>query len=325
MDHPSCSDLTLVEGSTTLARLADETRGFLAAAKAASTRRAYRADWNHFESWCRSHSLSALPAVAGTVALYITDLASTYKPATLRRRLTVINRAHQAAGHPSPATMQEPLVSETLKGIRRTLGTAQFGKQPLLTEQIRAMIQALPGNLQGKRDRAMLLMGFAGGFRRSELAALRVADVAVEKDGLLVSLQRSKTDQEGQGRKVGLPYGSNPETCPVRAYVDWRRAARLTEGAVFREIDRHGRLKDNALHRDSVGLIVKRAATRAGLNAAEYAGHSLRAGLATQAYLNGANEVSIMKQTGHRSFATVRKYIRDVSMFRDNPAEKLGL
>ena len=308
-----------------LTRLAGLTCGFLAAAKAESTRRAYRADWNHFEAWSRQHSLAALPATPETVALYITDLAASHKPSTLRRRLTVISRAHQAAGRPSPASMQQALVSETLKGIRRTLGTAQAGKRPLYTEQVRAMIRALPENLQGLRDRALLLIGFAGGFRRSELAGLAVEDIAVEKDGLVITLHRSKTDQEGQGRKVALPYGSNPETCPVRCYRDWLQAAGLEQGAVFREIDRHGRLEAKTLHKDSVGLIVKRAAARIGLDVAEYAGHSLRAGLATQAYLNGANELAIMQQTGHRSLATVRKYIREGSLFRDNPAGKLGL
>ena len=311
--------------ATDLIRLANETRAFLSAAKAENTLRAYRADWEHFQAWCRRHALPWLPATPETVALYITDLAASHKPATLRRRLTVISRAHQTAGHPSPASMQEPLVSETLKGIRRTLGTAQDGKRPLSTGDVLAMVDALPDTLQGVRDRALLLVGFAGGFRRSELAGLQIADVAVENDGLAIVLRRSKTDQEGQGRKVGIPYGSRPETCAVHAYREWVVAAAIGDGPVFREIDRHGRVQGKALHKDSVGLIVKRAAGRAGFDPADYAGHSLRAGLATQAYLNGANELAIMKQTGHRSLATVRKYIREGSLFRDNAAAKLGL
>lgn len=308
-----------------LVRLAGETRGFVAAAKTASTRRAYQSDWEHFETWCRQHSLTPLAAAPETVALYITHLAATHKPATLRRRLTVINRAHQASGHTPPASMQQALVSETMKGIQRTFGTAPVGKRPLYTEQLRAMIRSLPANLQGHRDRALLLIGFAGGFRRSELAGLTVEDVAIQKDGLIVTLRRSKTDPEAQGRKVGLPYGSNPETCPVCAYREWLDAAGLEHGPVFREIDRHGRLGADALHKDSVGQIVKRAVARIGLDSAEYAGHSLRAGLATQAYANGATELAIMRQTGHRSLATVRRYIREGSLFRDNPAGKLGL
>jgi len=318
-------DLVPASPVTALTRLADQTRAFLEAAKAESTRRAYRADWAHFEAWCREHALPPLPAAPETVALYLADLARTHKPGTLRRRLTVINRAHLTAGHLSPATMQQPLVSEVLKGIRRTKGTAQAGKRPLMTDQLRAMIEALPPHLQGTRDRALLLIGFAGGFRRSELAALTVEDVSLEKEGLVIALRRSKTDQEGQGRKVALPYGGRPATCPVRAYREWLREAAIGAGPIFREIDRHGRVEARALHKDSIGLIVKRAAARIGLKPSDYAGHSLRAGLATQAYLNGAGELAIMHQTGHRSLATVRKYIRDSTLFRDNPAAKLGL
>jgi len=308
-----------------LAALAEETRAFLVAAKAPSTRRAYAADWDHFDAWCRRHALASLPATPETVAFYITDLAASHKPATLRRRLTVISRAHQAASHSSPASMQEALVSETLKGIRRTVGTAQGGKRPLLTEQVRGMIRALPKNLQGVRDRALLLIGFAGGFRRSELASLTVQDITVTDDGLMIRLRRSKTDQEGRGREVAVPYGSHPETCPVRAYREWLAAGEFADGPIFREVDRHARVQGHALHKDSIGTIVKRAAARIGLDPADYAGHSLRAGLATQAYLNGASELAIMQQTGHRSLATVRKYICQGSLFRDNPAARLGL
>lgn len=309
--------------SLELTRLSDQTRAFVGAAKAESTRRAYGSDWEHFQTWCREHSLPFLPAIPDTVALYLTDLAATHKPATIRRRLTVIGRAHQAAGFSSPTGAT--LVGETLKGIRRTLGTVQVGKQPLYTEQLRAMILSLPETLQGKRDRALLVLGFAGGFRRSEIAALLVEDIAVEKDGLVVTVRRSKTDQEGYGRRVALPYGSHLETCPVRAYREWLEVSGCGGGPVFRSINRHGHVQPAALHKDSVGLIIKRAAARTGLDAREYAGHSLRAGLATQAYMNGANEWAIMQQTGHRSLAMVRKYIRAGSLFRDNPAAKLGL
>jgi hypothetical protein len=166
-----------------------------------------------------------------------------------------------------------------------------------LTADVRRMIEALPDNLLGRRDRALLLLGFAGGFRRSELAALEVADVLTNDDGLVVKLLRSKTDPEGKGRDVGIPYGSNPSTCPVRARQAWKKAAGISEGALFRGIDRHGHL-GKTLHKDSIGWIVKRAAEAAGLDPALYAGHSLRAGLATQSYLNGAGELAIMRQTG---------------------------
>jgi integrase len=266
-----------------------------------------------------------LPAVPETVALYLTDRAATLKTSSLARRLTTINRAHQAAGFASPATMQNAVVSEVWKGIKRTKGTAQRGKKPFLTPDLQRIIAELPDDLRGKRDRALLLVGFAGGFRRSELAGLRVEDLERTADGLIVRLGRSKTDQEGQGRPVGLPYGCDPQTCPVRALNAWMEQGGIKAGPLFRAISRLGRVSGDALHPDSVGYLVKRAAGRAGLEPGEYAGHSLRAGLATQAAMNGASELAIMKQTGHRSLATVRKYIREGSLFRDNAATKLGL
>ena len=308
-----------------LTSLGQQAREFAAAAKASNTLRAYRADWTDFCQWCEAHQVASLPALPQTVALYLTDRAATLKTSSLARRLTTINRAHQAVGQPSPATMQNAIVSEVWKGIKRKKGTAQHGKRPFLTPDLRRMIAELPRDLRGARDRALLLAGFAGGFRRSELAALLVEDLETTPDGLIVRLGRSKTDQEGQGRPVALPYGSDPETCPVRALRSWLDKAGITAGPVFRAIDRRGLASGKALHADSVAYLVKRAAGRAGFEAGQYAGHSLRAGLATQAAMNGASELAIMKQTGHRSLTTVRKYIREGSLFRDNAATKLGL
>jgi site-specific recombinase XerD len=308
-----------------LISLGQQAREYAAAAKASNTLRAYQADWDDFREWCEAHEFASLPALPQTVALYLTDRAATLKTSSLARRLTTINRAHQAAGRPSPATMQNAVVSEVWKGIKRKKGGAQHGKKPLLTSDLRRLVAELPPDLQGVRDRALLLAGFAGGFRRSELAVLRVDDLEATPDGLIVRLGRSKTDQEGQGRPVALPYGSNPETCPVRALRAWLEQAGITAGPLFRAIDRFGVVGGKALHADSVAYLVKRAAGRAGLETREYAGHSLRAGLATQAAMNGATELAIMKQTGHRSLTTVRKYIREGSLFRDNAAAKLGL
>lgn len=308
-----------------LASLSQLAREFAAAAKANNTLRAYQADWRDFHEWCAGHQVASLPALPHTVALYLTDRAATLKASSLARRLTTINRAHQAAGQPSPATMQNAIVSEVWKGIKRRKGTAQHGKKPLLTPDLRRIIAGLPDDLRGQRDRALLLTGFAGGFRRSELAALRVSDMEATPDGLIVRLGKSKTDQEGQGRAVALPYGSDLRTCPVRAIRAWLEQAGITAGPLFRAVGRQGLVGDRALHADSVGYLVKRAAGRAGFETVEYAGHSLRAGLATQAAMNGASELAIMKQTGHRSLATVRKYIREGSLFRDNAATKLGL
>ena len=308
-----------------LDRLAQQTRGFIEAAKAQNSRRAYRSDWRHFESWCRTHGLACLPAAPETVALYLTALAADHKPASLERKLTSITKAHQAAGFSTPASMQQAVVSETLKGIRRTLGTAQPGKEPLLTADVRQMLDALGEGLLGSRDRALLLVGFAGGFRRSEIVSLDVEDLTETADGLVVRLRRSKTDPEAKGTTVALACGSTAATCPVRSYRTWVAAAKITSGPAFRSVDRHGRVGRGRMNAGSVARLIKRAAEAAGLAPAGYAGHSLRAGFATQAFLNGAAEVSIMRQTRHKSLNTLRKYIRDRSLFRDNPAAKLGL
>jgi integrase len=308
-----------------LARLTSQAREYILAAKSEATLRAYRADWRHFEEWCRQKGFSALPASPDTVAFYLGETARTHRPSTLTRRLTSINKVHRAAGHPAPAVTEHLSVGETLKGIRRVHGTEPAGKHPLFTGDLRAMVDTLPRGLIGIRDRALLLVGFAGAFRRSELAGITVENVQETKEGILIWIPRSKTDPEAKGREAAIPYGSTPETCPVRACRDWIAAGKLVGGPLFRRIDRHEHINERALHKDSVGSIVKRAARAAGLDPEIYAGHSLRAGFCTQAYMNGAREFDIMRQTGHRSLDTLRKYIRGRGLFRDNAAAKLGL
>jgi integrase len=273
--------------------------------------RAYRSDWQHFSDWCLSRRAESLPAHPETVALYMVVLAETHRPATITRRLTAIAKAHSAANHPNPATTGHAVVSETLKGIRRTLGTAQPGKTPLLTADLVQVLAHLPATLPGIRDRALLLTGYTGGLRRSELAASAIEDLEWVEEGAVLNLRRSKTDQEGQGRKVAIPRGAHRTTCPVTALTDW--------------IDRHGKVSSRALHRDSVGAILKKAVARAGFDPAEFGGHSLRSGFATQAARNEASAFDIMRQTGHRSITTVSRYVRDAQIFRDAPASRLGL
>jgi integrase len=217
------------------------------------------------------------------------------------------------------------MVRNTLKGIKRTSGTAAVQKAPTLIDDVRAMVDATDSELTGTRDRALILLGFAGAFRRSELVGLNLEDCVFSKEGLTVTLRRSKTDQQGAGRKIGIPYGSNPETCPVRTVQEWIEVASLTTGPLFRSINRHGQVQPSGLSGIDVARVVKKLAERAGLDATNYAGHSLRAGHATSAAIAGASERSIMNQTGHRSVQMVRRYIRDGSLFRENSAGKLGL
>jgi site-specific recombinase XerD len=307
----------------TLEDMADDARRYIASAKAPATLRAYRSDWAHFCAWCDLHGRAALPAEAETVALYLSDLARVAKPATLQRRLSSISQAHQAAGHPTPTA--EPVVRAVHAGIRRTQGTAPTVKAPAVTAELRAMVAHLPDDLRGTRDRAMLLVGFAAALRRSELVALDVVDVTETAEGLVVTLRRSKTDQEGAGRKIGVPYGSNSATCPVRALRAWIDTASVIDGPLFLTIDRAGRLGDARASDRAVARAVQRAAQGAGLDPARYAGHSLRAGLATSAAAAGVSERSIMNQTGHKSLPILRRYIRNGNLFTENAAASVGL
>ena len=306
-----------------LAEVADRAAEFIRQSKAANTIRAYRADWTHFAGWCHARGQSSLPASEETVAFYITDLADSHKPATLTRRLSAISQAHQIAGVESPT--QAAKVRLVMAGIRRAKGTASTAKTHVLVSDLRRMTARLPKSLLGVRDRALLLVGFCGAFRRSELVALDCGDVEVTREGLVVNIQRSKTDQEGERRKVGIPYGSNPETCPIRALQDWIERSDITGGPLFRPINRYGKMAASRLSAAAVAEIVKRYAGAVGMDATDFAGHSLRSGLATSAAMAGASERSIMNQTGHRSVNTVRRYIRDGSLFRENAAAVLGL
>jgi integrase len=303
----------------------ERAREYVHHAKASNTIRAYRSDWRHFVVWCVAHSLASLPAGPETVSLYLAEFGGLLKPATLQRRLAAIAKAHQAAGIDSPASMKNAAVSEVWKGIKRTHGTAQDQKAAVLIKDLRAMLRTLRGGLLGVRDRALLLIGFAGAFRRSEIVALRVEDCEFTTDGLVITLRRSKTDQEGEGRKVGIPYGSNLETCPVRSLRTYLEASGITAGPLFRPVNRHARMGSRALSADAIALVVKRYAGAAGFDGTRYAGHSLRAGLATSAAAAGVSERAIMNQTGHRSTAMVRRYIREGSLFSENAAAGVGL
>jgi len=301
----------------------DRAREFARNSKAQNTLRGYRSDWRDFSRWCDAHGLSPLPAGPECVASYIAECAERLKVGSIQRRLNAISEVHKAMGLESPTSTG--IVRATIKGIRRALGTATVQKAPAVTADIRAMVEATDAGLIGVRDRALILLGFAGAFRRSELVSLDVEDCTFGKDGLTITLRRSKTDQEGFGRKIGIPYGSNPSTCPIRTTQSWIEHAGIVTGPIFRSIHRHGRIQPGRLAGADVARVMKKLAERAGLDPLKYAGHSLRAGHATSAAIAGASERSIMNQTGHRSVQMLRRYIRDANLFRENSAGKLGL
>ena len=296
---------------------------FIQASRARSTRTGYQSDFRHFAGWCQDHNLEALPAAPETVAAYLTACADSgeLKAASIQRRVSAIACYHSAAGHDSPTT--KAVVKLTLAGIRRQLGTHQEGKAALLTADLTAMVRRLPDNLLGIRDRAILLVGFAGAFRRSELVGLNLQDIETTADGSKVLIRRSKTDQEGHGQTVGIARGQ--KLCPVAALEAWLAAAGITSGPIFRRVNRHGHVLPGRLQPRAVAIVVQRYASAAGLDAARYGGHSLRAGLATQAALNDVPERIIQKQTRHKSADMLRRYIRDASLFRENASARVGL
>lgn len=310
------------EALARLQDLADSAADYVAASKAPATRAAYRRWWRTFTEWCDTAGLQSLPAAPEAVALFAVHLTDKLgrKPSTVGQAMAALAAAHKAAGHPTPTT--SPKVKAVLAGIRRKHGTAQRQVRPVMASDLVRMVQAQPETLKGLRDAALLLVGFAGGFRRSELVAIDVEDLEFTEDGVIVRVRRSKTDQEGSGREVGIPFGSRPVTCPVRALRRWLRAADIGSGAVFVGV-RHGRLTGRRLRGVDVARVVKSSSVLVGLDPATYSGHSLRSGLATSAAKAGRSEMSIMRQTGHRSVGTLRRYVRHASTFIDNAAAGL--
>lgn len=304
---------------------ADSVFSFAREAKAPNTKRAYESDWQAFSDFCISRNHSPLPSSGDVVAQYLRHAAEKQrlKLSTVTRRIAAITEKHRANGHPSPA--DEWIVRNTLRRLRRELGTPARGKAPLLTADVQRIMQSIPATLTGARDKALLLLGFAGAMRRSELVGLNVDDLAMAPEGLVLSVNKAKTDQFHQGRKIGIPNGKNELTCPVRAVLRWLEASRIMDGPLFRGVNRHGHVGSTRLTDQIVADIVKRYAASIGKSAGRFSGHSLRAGFITSADMAGASERSIQEQSGHKSLLTLRRYIRDASIFRANAASKVGL
>jgi integrase len=312
------TDAIATPNASPLAPLATGT-AYDAAAHASATRAAYTTDAQCWGRYLEGQGVNATDANPQHVAAYLAHLADTgHAAATIDRRLVAIRALYRAAGLPDPT--KHDAVARTRRGIRRTIGTAQREARPVLLEDLTAMLRTLPAGLLGARDRALLLVGFAGAFRRAELAAIRTEDLAWSDRGVVVTLRRSKTDQEGAGRGVAIPFARVASRCPVRALRAWLEAAGIVSGPVFRSVNRHGQVSAQAITPKTVALVVKRAGDAAGIDADHLSGHSLRAGLATAAAMAGADERSIMQQTGHRSTAMVRRYIRQAEQWTNNAA-----
>jgi site-specific recombinase XerD len=307
--------------STSLAAAADRAADLAEGARAEATRRAYRSDWRHYENWCIAHGLVALPATPATVGVYLAAHENDFAVATLTRRLSSIATAHRMAGHPMDT--RHPAIRDVMRGLRRAKGRAQQHAEALTTPLLRRAVETCADRLIDLRDRALILIGFAGAFRRSELVALDLDDVAVVPEGLRVTIRRSKGDQEGEGQVIAIGR-TGSATCPVIAYQTWVAAAGIIQGNAFRSVDRHGRLGERLSTR-AVAKIVQRRVDLAGLDARVFSGHSLRAGFATSAAAAGVEERIIMKTTRHRSTSVLRRYIRDGALFERNLAAEIGL
>lgn len=296
---------------------ADAALGYFLDQHAFSTKKAYRSDWRIFENWCNEFNFISLPADPAVVALFLAAEAEKgVKYATISRRTAAIGYAHKLAKHESPTSSMA--VEGTLKGIRRKIGVAQTQKAPATVERIIGMICWCPESLKGKRDRALLLFGFAGAFRRSEIVALDIKDLQSVPEGYRVTIRKSKTDQEGAGQVIAIPNGTQLRV--GEAMKEWLSSAGIVSGSVFRSIGKTGRL-GKRLSEKSVALIVKQYALKAGLDPDYFAGHSLRAGFLTTAAEKGATLLKMVEVSRHRSLDTVRGYVRSADLFKGHAGE----
>lgn len=308
---PEPSEVNCTENRT----ISPEAKALIACSLAANTERAYRADLAHFIGWG-----GTLPASPAMVADYIATYAGVLSVATLQRRASTLAMAHAALGVPNPCKTE--IVRATLRGAKRRHGTAQQQAKPLLRDDLFAILDQMGTSIADQRDRALLLLGFAGSFRRSELTGLMVEDLTPVRQGLAVTLRRSKTDQDGAGRQIGIPHGRTRH-CPVAAVETWLTTAGITAGAMFRPVSRHGHLSSHPLTGDAVSAILRRQLAAVGINPEGYSGHSLRAGFATSAAQAGVATHKIRAQTGHASDAMLSRYIREAGLFTDNAAGAL--
>ncbi len=310
------TDLTLAAPPAMLATVAAETEAahaFAQSATAKATRRAYAGAWRRFAAWCQARGAQALPAAPGAVAVYIAALATEgRRVATIGQAINAIASNHRAAGHESP--WRDASVRAVWAGIVRECGGRPVKKRAVTYEILAEMVARTPEGLRGARDRALLLVGWSGAFRRGELAAVRIEHLAFSDRGLAILVPRSKTDQTGQGRYKGLNLARTPALCPVRAARAWLDGTGLKEGAFLRAIDRYGHIGD-ALTGETVGEVVKRYAEDAGYDAREFGGHSLRSGFVTSARKRGATLEQVMAVSHHRDVGIVLGYSQQEDAF----------
>jgi len=303
------------QDSTPTLKTKENVRQYLEQSVSHNTRRAYKSDLQHFVSWG-----GTIPCDDKMVTSYLADHAQILSIATLTRRLASISKAHTVKNMTSPTSSD--LVKMTMRGIKRAHGKPQQRVSPILKEDLTAMLAHIqPGN-KGTRDKALLLIGFAGALRRSELSAITYTDLEFVAQGLKLNIPRSKTDQSGEGRIIGIPFGRG-RVCPVKALKDWLCVSEIKSGPVFRSVKKGGAINPDRLSTRAIADIIKHYAFKTGLDPSKYSGHSLRAGLVTSAAQNGISSWVIRRTTGHKSDAMLFRYIRVGDLFLDNAAGAL--
>jgi len=313
---------------TDLKALKEETLLNLQSSKANNTVRAYKSDFRDFGLFCVQNGLKSLPTEPKVVSLYLTHLSSkNIKMSTLKRRLVSIGVIHRLKGH--YLDTKHPIIIENIIGIKRRKGSIQKGKKPLLINNLKTIINIIDEynkkDIKKIRDRTIILMGFSGGFRRSEIISLDYEDLDFVNEGLKINLKRSKTDQFGLGSVKGLPYFDNNQYCPVRSLKRWIEISEIKSGPLFRRFLKNSNLSENRLTDQTVALLIKKYLKLAGIDNKNYSGHSLRSGFATSAAESGAEERSIMAMTGHKSTEMVRRYIKEANLFKNNALNKIKI
>ncbi len=286
----------------------------LKSSKALNTLRAYKADYKDFANFCIKNGFKPMPSDPKIISLYLTFLAKTSKFSTLKRRLASISVIHRLSGH--YIDIKHPMITENLMGIKRIKGSYQKAKKPILINELKLIIDVIDKqkNENNKfKHRALILTGFAGGFRRSELVAIDYEDIDFVPEGVKIFVKRSKTDQSGEGMTKGIPYFTNTNYCPVIALKKWIERSNINSGRIFGMSDK------------SVALVIKKYAAQAGMDSNKYSGHSLRSGFATSTAELGAEERSIMAMTGHKTTQMVRRYIHEANLFKNNALNKIKI
>jgi integrase len=298
-------------------------------ATAPATLRAYKADWMHFSQWCSAKGFVPVPAAPEVVGAYLASLAESHSPATIRRRLSALAKMHRYNDLPWNAA--HGAIQGPLQGLLRRHGRPPQKAAALTLAMLRQLVATCDGSARGRRDRALLLFGFAGALRRSELVFLTVEDVRVDADGLRLRIRRGKTDPTGHGTEIGLPRGHFENTCPLRAFEAWQAVAQRSAGPLFRKISTRGKIGGAALHPDAVRQILLHRLALAGLSPTDGPGfdrlsaHALRVGFITEAYAKGVRDEDIMAHTRHRDLRTMRGYVRRAGLISESPAGMLDL